>query len=93
MTDLNCREVPTCDPGDSRVETAKGILENMDAILKELFNQLRMIDDAIYSPQNTRSGENSNEPKQEGLLEILDRQRNYAESLMYLAVHIREGLW
>lgn len=88
---MNYGEMPTCEPRDAKPETAMAILENMDAILKELFNELRRIDDAIYSPKNV--GENANEPKQECFLEMLNRQRNYAEGLLHLAVHIREGLW
>ena len=88
---LNYGEMEACEPTENKPETAKAILENMDAILKELFNELRRIDDAIYSPKNV--GEDANEPKQECFLVTLNRQRNVAESLLHLAVHIREGLW
>ena len=71
-------------------ESAKTILENMDAILKELANELVRIDSAIYSP---RPFEEKSEPKDECMLETLNRQRNTAEALLKLAVHIREGLW
>lgn len=91
MTNLNYGEMTTCEPRDTKPETAKSMLENTDAILKELFAELRRIDDAIYSPKNV--GENANEPKQECFLGTLERQRNVAESLLHLAVHIREGLW
>ena len=84
-------EMPTCEPRDSKPETAKAILEEMDGILKELANELRRIDDAIYSPNNV--GEDSNEPKQECFLGTLDRQRLVAKASLDLAVHIREGLW
>ena len=92
MTDLNYREEPLCVSGDIEPETAKSILENMDAILKELSNELRRIDSAIYSPQNYEDASDLNE-KKESLLETLNRQRNDAEGLLKLAVHIREGLW
>ena len=93
MTNLNYGEIPTCDPRDTKPETAKAILEEMDAILKELSNELRRIDDAIYSPKNVGNGEDSNEPTQECFLKTLSQQRNVAEALLKLAVHIREGLW
>ena len=71
-------EIPTCEPRntklatrDTETETAKEILENMDVILKELFAELRRIDDAIYSPRSV--GEDSNEPKQDCFLVTLDR--------------------
>lgn len=89
---LNYGEMATCEPRDTKPETAKEILENMDAILKELFAELRRIDDAIYSPKNEGTVD-SDEPKQECFLGTLNRQRNVAEALLHLAVHIREGLW
>lgn len=91
MTNLNYGEMATCEPRDPKPETAKAILEEMDGILKELANELRRIDDAIYSPKNV--GENANDPKQECFLGILDRQRGVAKASLDLAIHIREGLW
>lgn len=88
---MNYGEIATCELTENKPETAKAILENMDAILKELFNELRRIDDAIYSP-NEKS-KDLDEPKQECFLGTLNRQRNIAEGLLHLAVHIREGLW
>ena len=52
MTNLNYGEMTTCEPRDTKPETAKSVLENTDDILKELFAELRRIDDAIYSPKN-----------------------------------------
>lgn len=91
MTNLNYGEMATCEPRDNKPETAKSILENMDAILKELGTELRLIDNAIYSPSN--DGSDVNEPRDECMLGTLNRQRNMAESMLKLAVHIREGLW
>lgn len=72
-------------------ESVKLILEDIDMILKELGNELVMIDSAIYSPST--DGSDANEPQYECILGTLNRQRNKAESLLKLAVHIREGLW
>ena len=91
MTNSNYGEMATCEPRDTKPETAKSILENMDAILKELGSELRRIDGAIYSPNN--DGSDANEPRDECMLGTLNRQRNMAEYLLKLAVHIREGLW
>lgn len=93
MTNFNYGEMATCEPRDTKTETAKSILENMDTILKELFAELRRIDDAIYSPRNVEGGTDLNESKQECFLGTLDRQRDVAEALLHLAIHIREGLW
>ena len=77
------------------VEPAKSILENMDAILKELGTELRRIDDDIYSPSNVNSNSvcDVNDQQDDCLLQTLGRQMNLAESLLKIAVHIREGLW
>lgn len=71
-------------------ETAKSILENMDAILTELSGELHRIDDAINKPSPL---EDRKEPSDETMLETLNRQRNIADSLLKTAIHIREGLW
>ena len=75
-------------------EPAKSILENMDAILKELGTELRRIDDVIYSPSNVNSNSvcDVNDQQDDCLLQTLGRHRNLAESLLKIAVHIREGL-
>lgn len=82
--------IPITGADMQKPESAKTIMENMDAILKELGNELVRIDSAIYSP---RPFEEKSEPKDECMLETLNRQRNTAEALLKLAVHIREGLW
>lgn len=83
MTTMNPRECM------EKAEPAKAILENMDAILKELGSELVRIDSAIYSP---RPFEDGSEPRDECMLGTLNRQRNTAEALLKLAIHIREGL-
>lgn len=88
MSDLNMRAVPCVEV--QKQEPAKMILENIDAILNELANELDRIDSAIYSP---KPFEDRIEPKDESMLETLNRQRSTAEALLKLAVHIREGLW
>ena len=85
----NC-SVPTTNGVNEPRETAKSILENMDAILKELSEELRRIDDAIYAPSPL---EDAKDASDECLLETLNRQRNMAGRLLKTAVHIRDGLW
>lgn len=85
----NC-SVPTTNGVNVPRETAKSILENMDAILKELSAELRRIDDAIYAPTPL---EDAKETADDCMLDTLNRQRNMAEQLLKTAVHIREGLW
>ena len=82
--------INACVGGIAKPESAKIILENMDAILKELENELTRIDSAIYSPKPL---DEAKEPKDECMLGTLNRQRNMAEGLLKLAVHIKEGLW
>ena len=88
---MNFENIACSERNEPRTESAKSILENMDAILKELGAELRRINDAIHSPSN--DGCDANEPQDECLLGMLNRQRNQAESLLRIAVHIREGLW
>ena len=84
----NMIAVPGADM--QKPESAKTILENMDAILKELASELVRIDSAIYSPEPCVE---RSEPQDECMLATLNRQRNTAEALLKIAVHIREGLW
>lgn len=72
-------------------ETAKMILENMDAILNEIENQLWLIDAGICNPKQ-KNGE-VKEPVDGCMLDTLQRQRNKAEEILKIAIHIREGLW
>ena len=72
-------------------EPVKEILANIDAIHKELANELHMIEDAIYGKEPIVEG--VNELVDDCLLGTLNRQRNTAEGLLKIAVHIREGLW
>lgn len=88
---MNFGNVACTERSEQKTESAKSILENMDAILDELGTELRKIDDAIYSPSN--AGCDVNEPRDACLLDTLNRQRNLAESLLKIVVHIREGLW
>ena len=90
---LNYGEAVPCDVSENKPETVKSILESMEDVLKELYNQLRMIDDAIYSPKNGENSKALDDPKQECLLGTLTRQRNIADAVLHLAVHIREGMW
>lgn len=86
MFDMELNTLPTNEPR----ETAKSILENMDAILNELSAELRRIENAIYGPKPL---EDPKDHPDECMLETLNRQRNTAEQLLKTAVHIREGLW
>lgn len=74
-----------------KVEPVKYILENTDAILQALRNELSNIEDAIFAPK-VMDKDNS-EPRNECLLGTLHRQRDTAEELLKIATHIREGLW
>lgn len=93
MIDFNYGKMETCDQENIKTKTAKSILEDMDVILKELSDELLKIDAAIYSSKNVENSKVLNEPKQECFLGTLSRQRYAAETLLHLAIHIREGLW
>lgn len=78
------------DINDAR-GTAKVILTDIDELLKELTNEMRMIDDSINGKKP--DVEEINEPSDDCLLSVLCRQRETTGRLLNKAVHIREGLW
>ena len=88
---MNFENLACTERSEIKIEPVKSILKNIDAINKELANELRMIEDAIYSKEPIV--EDANEPVDDSLLNTLNRQRNTAENLLKKAVHIREGLW
>lgn len=88
---MNFENVACTERSEPKAETVKSILENMDTILKEMGTELRHIEGAIYSPSN--DGCDANEPRDECLLGMLNRQRNLMGSLLKIVRHIREGLW
>lgn len=86
--------IPTINKPDypvERKESAKSIMENMDEILNELENHLSSIEAAVFGPELREN--DGREPQDDCMLSLLNRQRNKAERLLKIAVHIREGLW
>ena len=71
---------------------AKVILEKTDGLLDELGNELRGIEEAIFSPQ-PQKGETPIQGPDTCLLDTLKRQNNAAQVLLEIAAHIRRGLW
>lgn len=88
-------ESARCAVEEVKRETAKELLENMGAILKELNNQVRMISDAVYRGGNCNPVEEvPNEPKgMPPMVAIMEGQRDAAEGLLKEVVRIREALW
>lgn len=73
-------------------QPAKVILERTDGLLDELANELRGIEDAIFSPESRDRMPLIQEPDN-CLLDTLKRQNNAAYELLQIAAHIRKGLW
>ena len=72
-------------------ETIKSMLENMDAILTELKNQVNSIDSAVCG-KKLADGQVCD--KQDESMQItINRQRNEAEEILKTVFHIREALW
>ena len=83
-----------CSVEEPRRETAKELLENMGAILRELNNEVRMISDAVYRGRNCNPVEEEpNEPKMPPMVAIMREQRDVAEEVLKELVRIREALW
>lgn len=73
-------------------EPAKVVLEKTDGLLDELANELRSIEEAIFSPQPQSEMPPIQEPDT-CLLDTLKRQNKAALALLQIAAHIRRGLW
>ena len=76
-------------------ETAKMVLENLDEILNELSFQVNSIETAIVTGPLCKDdgGSNANKHPDETMLQTLDRQRNFAETILKTVMRIREALW
>lgn len=87
-------ESARCAVEEVKGETAKELLENMGAILKELNKEVRMISDAVYRGGNFNPlEEEPNEPKMPPMVAIMRGQRDAAEEVLKELVRIREALW
>ena len=81
---------------DEPRETVKDIIINTTAILSDVRNELEAIERAIYGDKamcgdkETTAGVTPQTPP---MLEMLIRQRDFAERLLKTVAHIREGLW
>lgn len=73
-------------------ETVKVIVENTNAILIELNRFLWMIEESIYGVSNDDTAR-LKEQQDLPLLVELKQQRDYINSILARAVHIKEGLW
>lgn len=91
---MNFDNVACTECSAPKVEPAMSILEEMDAILRELGKELGEINDAVYSLSNADSMRVVDGTQGACcLLGTLTRQRTVAKSLLDTARHIREGLW
>lgn len=73
------------------VETAKAILENNDAILKELDHQIYDILEAIRGKRAETRDDMA--PCDDSMLATLKRQRDLSERILKTAMSIKEALW
>lgn len=73
-------------------ETAKDIILNLEEILNEIKAQVDLIESAIYGNKlaETNAKEESPIPP---MLMMLRQQRDFAEDILKIIMHIREGLW
>lgn len=82
---------------DMRVEkgyaTVKDVIETTGAILKETYNVVHMIRDALIGPE-TMTNQGVNEPRADkSMLDTLAEQRDFAERILKDIVSVRETLW
>lgn len=76
-------------------ETAKDIILNLASILTEIKNQVDSIESAIYGKKvaETNAGDGMEECPMPPMLILLREQRDFAEEILKIIMHIREGLW
>lgn len=82
----------TATVGNIDDEPAKVILEKTDGLLDELANELRCIEEAVFSPK-PQSGMPPIQEPDTCLLATLRRQNTAVRVLLEIAIHIRNGLW
>ena len=91
---FGANELTQCAETEVKRETAKELLEQMDAILKELNNEVRMISEAVYRDADcTNIREELDEPKMPPMIVIMEEQRDMAEEILKEVFKIRESLW
>ena len=92
---MNFENAQICTAEEAKRETAKELLENMGAILREMENQIAMISDAVYRGENRREKEQADEPcaATPPIVVIMRGQRDTAERLLKEIIKIREALW
>ena len=75
-------------------ETVKEILENTDAIYKELFYAVDSLQEAIYKGAEPKpNAEPVDGLRNEPMLAIIRRHRNEAEELLKKLADIQSALW
>lgn len=84
-----------CMVDNKSIETAKDIILNLAAILTEIKNQVDSIESAIYGKKvtETNAGDGEEECPMPPMLILLREQRDFAEGILKIIMHIREGLW
>lgn len=93
---MNFENAQICAVDEAKRETAKELLENMEAILGEMENQVAMISDAVYRDENhvEKGRARTNEPcATPPMVVIMRGQRDTAEYLLKEIIKIREALW
>ena len=90
---FSVNELARCAVEEVKKETAKELLENMKAILKEMNTEVRMISDAVYRGVNINQ-EAPDEPKvTPPMVDIMQEQRNMAQDILDELIKIRQALW
>lgn len=88
----DCVALPDMRNGEG-YPTAKDVIENTGAILKETYNVVHMIRDALIGPEPL-TNQGVNEPRADkSMIDTLVEQRDFAERILRDIVSVREALW
>lgn len=89
------RTIDLCMVDNEPRETVKDIILNLAAILTEIKSQVDSIESALYGKRlaETNAGDGMEEVPFPPMLMLLRQQRDFAEDILKIIIHIREGLW
>ena len=92
---VGMNELTRCAGEEVKGETAKELLESMSVILENLYNEVRMISDAVYRGGNCNRAEEIPKGLKEmpPMIAIMRGQRDSAGEILTEVTKIREALW
>ena len=89
----SCISAPVSEADCLHRETAKEIIENTGHLLLEAMQIANMLENGIISTRVVEGNENPKEPRNESMVEMLMKNREYADRILATLGRVREALW